>query len=67
MTSHWPTGLSLWLWQVARDPATGVIIPDATRFPSGMRAIADYVHSIGLKFGLYTARGSGTCQGRPGR
>jgi alpha-galactosidase len=31
-----------------------------------MRALADYVHSKGLKFGLYTARGSGTCQSRPG-
>ena len=53
-------------WQVARDPVTSEITPDPTRFPSGMRAIADYVHSIGLKFGLYTARGSETCQGRPG-
>ena len=31
-----------------------------------MKALAQYVHSKGLKFGLYTARGSGTCQGRPG-
>ena len=30
------------------------------------KALTDYVHSKGLKFGLYTARGSGTCQGRPG-
>ena len=36
------------------------------RFPSGMKALADYVHGKGLKFGLYTARGTGTCQSRPG-
>ena len=53
-------------WQVARDPVTGVIIPDPARFPSGMKALSDYAHSKGLKFGLYTARGSGTCQRRPG-
>eukprot|EP00755_Sulcionema_specki_P010542 Sspe_Gene.46749::Locus_23455_Transcript_1_1_Confidence_1.000_Length_2768::g.46749::m.46749/K07407/E3.2.1.22B, galA, rafA; alpha-galactosidase len=52
-------------WQVARD-AQGVIVEDPTRFPSGMKALADYVHSKGLKFGLYTARGSRTCQSRPG-
>ena len=52
-------------WQVDRQP-NGTITPDPVRFPSGMRALSDYAHSIGLKFGLYTARGSGTCQGRPG-
>jgi hypothetical protein len=31
-----------------------------------MKALADYAHSKGLKFGVYTARGSRTCQGRPG-
>lgn len=53
-------------WQVARDSATGRIVPDAQRFPNGMRALADYVHSIGLKFGLYTDAGRRTCEGRPG-
>ena len=52
-------------WQVQRF-ANGTIQPDPVRFPSGMRALSDYVHSAGLKFGVYTARGSGTCQGRPG-
>ncbi|MDT7777696.1 MAG: alpha-galactosidase, partial [Acidobacteriota bacterium] len=37
-------------WQVDRD-AQGNIIPDPQRFPSGMKALADYVHSKGLKFG----------------
>jgi len=52
-------------WQVQRF-SNGTIQPDPARFPSGMRALADYVHSRGLRFGLYTAQGSRTCQGRPG-
>ncbi|MGA2738468.1 MAG: alpha-galactosidase [Bryobacteraceae bacterium] len=52
-------------WQVDRD-AQGNIIPDAKRFPTGMKALADYVHAKGLKFGLYSDAGTGTCQNRPG-
>ena len=52
-------------WQVDRD-AQGNIIADPKRFPSGMKALADYVHSKGLKFGLYSDAGMLTCQKRPG-
>jgi alpha-galactosidase len=52
-------------WQVDRDDE-GRIIPDPERFPFGMKALADYVHERGLKFGLYTDVGPKTCQGRPG-
>ena len=52
-------------WQVERD-ALGRIVPDASRFPSGMKALADYVHGKGLKFGLYSDAGAKTCEGRPG-
>lgn len=52
-------------WQVSRDEQ-GNIIADPQRFPSGIKALADYVHSKGLKFGLYSDAGTGTCQGRPG-
>jgi alpha-galactosidase len=52
-------------WQVARDPQ-GNIIADAKRFPSGIKALADYVHAKGLKFGIYSDAGTGTCQNRPG-
>jgi len=52
-------------WQVARD-RSGRIVADSTRFPGGMKALADYVHSKGLKFGIYTDAGRQTCQGRPG-
>jgi alpha-galactosidase len=40
-------------WQVSRD-AQGTIQPDPNAFPSGIRALADYVHSKNLKFGLYS-------------
>src|ERR1039458_8465091 len=52
-------------WQVDRD-AQGNIVPDAKRFPSGIKALADYVHGKGLKFGIYSDAGTGTCQNRPG-
>jgi alpha-galactosidase len=52
-------------WQTGRD-ATGNIVADAQKFPSGIKALADYVHSKGLKFGIYTDVGVTTCAGRPG-
>ena len=52
-------------WQVSRN-AEGNIVPDPQRFPSGMKALADYVHSKGLKFGLYSDAGTATCGGLPG-
>jgi alpha-galactosidase len=52
-------------WQVGRD-SVGNVLVDAERFPSGMRALADYVHSRGLGFGVYSDAGTKTCQGRPG-
>ncbi len=52
-------------WQVSRD-AQGTIVADATGFPSGIKALADYVHSKGLKLGVYTDAGRLTCQKRPG-
>jgi alpha-galactosidase len=52
-------------WQVSRD-SDGNIVPDAQRFPSGIKPLADYVHSLGLKFGIYSDAGSKTCAGRPG-
>jgi alpha-galactosidase len=52
-------------WQAARDPA-GNIVADSSRFPSGIKALADYVHAKGLKFGIYSDAGTKTCAGRPG-
>ncbi|RYY61637.1 MAG: glycoside hydrolase family 27 protein [Chitinophagaceae bacterium] len=52
-------------WHGDRD-SLGFIHPDPARFPSGMKALADYVHSKGLKLGVYSDAGSQTCGGRPG-
>lgn len=52
-------------WQVSRD-ANGNILADPQRFPQGIKPLADYVHSMGLKFGIYSDAGSKTCAGRPG-
>ncbi len=52
-------------WHGERDEH-GFMQPDAERFPSGMKALADYVHSLGLQLGIYSDAGSQTCAGRPG-
>ena len=52
-------------WHGTRD-SFGFIHPDPQRFPSGMKALADYVHSKGLKLGIYSDAGWKTCGGRPG-
>jgi alpha-galactosidase len=51
-------------WQVSRDD-NGNIVVDAKHFPSGIKALADYVHAKGLKFGIYSDAGTKTCAGRP--
>jgi alpha-galactosidase len=52
-------------WQTGRD-AAGNIVADAEKFPSGIKALADYIHAKGLKFGIYTDAGTMTCAKRPG-
>ena len=52
-------------WMVDRQ-ADGTIGVDPVRFPSGMQALADYIHARGLKFGIYQAPAATTPQGRPG-
>ena len=54
------------VWQATSRDASGNIVPDPLRFPSGMKALADYVHCLGLKMGIYSDRGTQTCSGRPG-
>lgn len=53
------------LWHGGRDE-NGNIYPDPKKFPSGMKALADYVHNKGLKFGIYTDIAEYTCAGMPG-
>ena len=52
-------------WHGERD-ANGFIQPDPRRFPAGMKALADYVHSRGMKIGIYSDAGATTCGGHPG-
>lgn len=49
-----------------RDPQTGRLREDPGRFPSGLRELGDALHRMGLRFGIYTDRGSRTCAGFPG-
>jgi len=51
-------------WQVLREK-NGNIVADAEHFPSGIKALADYIHGKGLKFGIYSDAGAKTCAGRP--
>ncbi len=52
-------------WHGERD-SLGFIQPNPQTFPSGMKSLADYIHSKGLKFGIYSSIGEKTCQGRSG-
>ncbi|MET3436699.1 glycoside hydrolase family 27 protein [Sphingomonas sp. 1185] len=52
-------------WHGARD-ANGFITEDRQRFPGGLKALGDYIHAKGLKFGIYSDAGTKTCGGRPG-
>jgi alpha-galactosidase len=51
-------------WHGERD-SLGFIQPHPQHFPSGMKALADYIHSKGLKFGIYSCAGNKTCGGKP--
>lgn len=55
------------LWHAdARESGTDKPLPDARKFPNGVKPAADYVHGKGLKFGIYSDAGSRTCAGRFG-
>lgn len=53
-------------WLAHERDRRGNLQPDGARFPSGIKAIADYVHAKGLKFGIYEDYGNYTCAGYPG-
>jgi len=52
-------------WMAPNRDASGRLQGNPETFPTGMKALADYIHSKGLKFGIYSDRGSATCQGLP--
>lgn len=53
-------------WQAPERDGRGRLLADPVRFPSGMAAVAEAVHALGLKFGIYSAPGARTCAGRVG-
>lgn len=53
-------------WSERQRDENGRLVPDKTKFPNGMKALADYIHSKGLKFGMYSCAGTHTCGGFPG-
>ena len=54
-------------WSTKERDASGDLVADAKAFPGGITATADYLHSKGLKMGVYTSVGATTCKGdRPG-
>jgi alpha-galactosidase len=52
-------------WMAPVRDAEGRLQADPERFPSGIKAVADYVHERGLKLGIYSSAGTKTCQGLP--
>ena len=52
-------------WALKERNKDGLLVPDPAKFPNGMRAVSEYVHSKGLKFGMYSCAGTMTCGGYP--
>jgi alpha-galactosidase len=53
-------------WMADSRDLAGNLSPDYTKFPYGIKALADYVHAKGLKLGIYEDAGVWTCGGKPG-
>ena len=52
-------------WSQRSRDGSGNLVPDRTKFPNGIKALADYVHGKGLKLGIYSSAGTTTCAGYP--
>lgn len=53
-------------WMSNERDSDGNLVPDPNAFPNGMKAVGDYLHERGFKFGIYADGGIRTCAGRPG-
>ncbi|MGH8279663.1 MAG: glycoside hydrolase family 27 protein [Gammaproteobacteria bacterium] len=53
-------------WMQKQRNAAGDLVPNPKIFPHGMKWLGDYIHSKGLKFGIYEDAGYMTCQNAPG-
>ena len=54
-----------WMQRTPERDAEGHLVPDKARFPSGFKALGDYMHNKGVKFAIYTAESKHTCAGYP--
>ncbi len=52
-------------WSLRERNSDGRLVADPEKFPRGMKDLADYVHSLGFKFGMYSCAGVQTCAGYP--
>ena len=53
------------IWALKERDKNGRLVPDPEKFPHGMKYLSDYIHSKGLKFGMYSSAGYQTCAGYP--
>jgi len=53
-------------WALKDRDANDQLVPDPAKFPGGLKALGDYLHARGFKFGMYSCAGSKTCGGYPG-
>ncbi|XP_068938077.1 alpha-N-acetylgalactosaminidase [Petaurus breviceps papuanus] len=53
-------------WMALERDENGILVADPKRFPHGIKYLAEYVHSRGLKLGIYEDMGNKTCMGYPG-
>ncbi len=53
-------------WEANERDVQGNLVPDPARFPNGMKALGDYIHARGFKFGIHNCAGTKTCAGLPG-
>lgn len=53
-------------WEALKRDTTGNLVADPTKFPTGMKALSNYVHAKGFKFGIHNCAGNTTCNGFPG-
>jgi len=52
-------------WMAPERDRNGDFVADPAKFPSGIAALAERIHALGLQFGIYTDAGTRTCQGLP--
>lgn len=53
-------------WSLRERDSDGKLVPDPEKFPNGMKAVAEYIHEKGFKFGMYSCCGTRTCANYPG-